>query len=682
MSFTIVDSIIHHAKSNPDAIAFRYITSFEEAPIELTYKELFIRAHAIAQHLKSTNATESRIMLFYPPGLDYVVAFFGCMLAGMIAVPLYPPRKNSKSDRIFKVAQSCQAHTALTIRSELNTIKTCWNEQNKSNIELVFFATDELTNNPSEEYVAPNIEAGTAAFFQYTSGSTGTPKGVVITHENIIANLHHLSLMSTGNKDDIFVNWLPLFHDLGLITAVLWPVFLGAPSTLMAPATFVRNPINWLKAISFYRGTMCGAPNFAYELCINKINNAELNELDLSSWRVAYNAAEPIKAKTLQNFVRKFSPVGFKTETFYPSYGMAEATVLISGGKFDAPPKILSVDKKLLAEGKLVLAEGSSQETIEIVGCGNALPPHDIKIVAPESGLELEDGNVAEIWFSGPSVATGYWELPETSSEVFNQTPVKRSSSEANTCINYLRTGDLGVIWDGELFVTGRMKDLIIFNGRNFYPQDIEMSAANAHPSIRPNAIAAFSCIEDDREHLVVVAEIEREYLRSIDPIKVKEVLRQQILLDHEINVDDIVLLKPYKIPMTSSGKIQRRLTKKQYEESTLESILITQEKTEKTFKPVTSAIGLIVHKIWCKTLNKNKIGGDDNFFELGGNSLNAIEIIAEIRLQISEINIDTNEFFEYPTIDTLSAYIELQIAHNNAKKLPLNTEKKRTIKI
>ena len=487
--------------------------------------------------------------------------------------------------------------------------------------------------------------------------------------------------MSTGNKDDIFVNWLPLFHDLGLITAVLWPVFLGAPSTLMAPATFVRNPINWLKAISLYRGTMCGAPNFAYELCINKINNTELSELDLSSWRVAYNAAEPIKAKTLQNFIRTFSPVGFKAETFYPSYGMAEATVFISGGKCDAPPKILSVDKKLLAEGKLVLAKNSSQEAIEIVGCGNALPPHDIKIVAPESGIELEDGNVAEIWFSGPSVARGYWELPETSSEVFNQTPVTHSS-KVNTCINYLRTGDLGVIWDGELFVTGRMKDLIIFCGRNFYPQDIEMSAANAHPSIRPNAIAAFSCMDDDKERLVVVAEIEREYLRSIDPIKVKEAVRQQISLDHEITVDEIVLLKPYKIPMTSSGKIQRRLTKQQYEENNLESIIITQDKAEKTFKPVTSEIGLMLHSIWSKTLNRNKIGGDENFFELGGNSLNAIEIIAEVRIQISGLNLDTNEFFEYPTIETLSAYIELQIAHNNSKQLPPNTVKKRTLKI
>lgn len=684
MSFTIVDSIINNAKLKPDAIAFRYITRFEDLPIELTYKQLFIRANTIAHFLKKNAKANSRIMLFYPPGLDYVLAFFGCLLAGMVAVPLYPPRKNSKSDRIFKVAQSCQSHVALTVGSEINTIKTSWVEQNKSNLELVFFATDELITDESLEYVHPDINAESAAFFQYTSGSTGTPKGVVISHENIIANVHYLSSVSTGNKDDIFVNWLPLFHDLGLVTAVLWPVFLGAPSTLMAPATFVRNPINWLKAISLYRGTMCGGPNFAYDLCTNKISAADLSDIDLSSWRVAYNAAEPIRASTLRKFTERFSKVGFKNEAFYPCYGMAEATVCVSGGKFNEPPKVLCVDKKSLAEGKLEFVDSSNPHATEIVGCGVAHPPHHLKIVAPESGLEVEDGTIAEIWFSGPSVSSGYWQLPEVTSDTFDQTILNSSASDtnANAQGGYLKTGDLGVMWQGELFVTGRIKDLIIFCGRNFYPQDIELSAADAHPSIRSGAVAAFSILHDNKELLVVVAEIEREHLRSLDPIAVQDAIRQRVFLDHEVHIDEIVLIKPYKIPVTSSGKIQRRLTKEWYEENSLESITPTKAKTQNELKPVASTIGLILHKIWCDTLKKNEIGADENFFDIGGNSLAAIEIIAEIRNQISAINIDTNEIFEYPTIEKLAAYIELQIAHNESKKLSTSTVKKKSIKI
>ncbi|MDF3035734.1 MAG: Glutamate-semialdehyde aminotransferase, partial [Paucimonas sp.] len=499
MSFTIIDSMFEHAAFKPDATAFRFIADLDHKPQELSCKELLQEAAAIALFLREVAAPGSRIMLFFPPGLAYIKAFYGCLLAGMVAVPLYPPRRNVKSDRVIKVAQSCQSQIALTTQLELATVQASWDEQNTIGLPLSFYASDTIAAFPNQHFDRPAIESSAPAFLQYTSGSTGIPKGVIVTHDNIIANLMHVSLMSTGNKDDIFVNWLPLFHDLGLITAVLWPVFLGAPSILMAPATFVRNPVTWLQAITRYRGTMCGAPNFAYDLCIDKIEDAELAGIDLSSWRVAYNAAEPVRAETLDRFTARFSACGFKSESFYPAYGMAEATVFISGGDSSAKPIQLTVNKKTVAEEGIDFVEQTDPLATRIVACGAALPPHDLRIVDPQTGRALEDGKVGEIWFAGPSVSPGYWQLAEQTAATFNQ----RIEGEEGNGYRYLRTGDLGVTWQGEVYVTGRIKDLIILRGRNYYPQDIELSTAKAHEAIRPGYCAAFSVEEVGLERLV-----------------------------------------------------------------------------------------------------------------------------------------------------------------------------------
>lgn len=660
MSFTIVDSMVEHARSKPDEVAFRFLSDIEHAAQELSYKQLLQEASVVAMFLSKIAEPGSRVMLFFPPGLAYIKAFYGCLLAGMVAVPLYPPRRNVKSDRIMKVAQSCQSVLALTTQSELASVKAAWEQQNSLNLPLDFHATDNIIASEAPHFAPPVLDIDAPAFLQYTSGSTGVPKGVIITHRNIIANMQHLSLMSEGDASEVFVNWVPLFHDLGLVTAILWPLYLGAPSILMAPATFVRSPLQWLKAISHYRGTMCGAPNFAFDLCVEKTPASELSALDLSSWRVAYNSAEPIKATTLDEFSHYFSPCGFKAEAFYPCYGMAEATVFIAGGESATKPTILTVDKNKIADFRLELLDGNDPMAIRIVGCGTAFAPHEVKVVDPDCATQVLDGTVGEIWFSGPSVSPGYWKLEEISRETFGQRIVGDASGKP-----WLRTGDLGVMWHGELFVTGRMKDLIILHGRNYYPQDIEESCAAAHESIRAGCCAAFSLIEDGAERLVVVAEVEREYFRTLDVDAVTNAIRQRIWLDHEANVDQVVLLKPYKIPVTSSGKIQRRQTRQMLLANELE--LISQSGSNRVKKLVepSSEIETILHDIWRSVLKCEKLGVTDNFFSLGGDSLAAIDVSAQVQKHFKDVALDIEQLLDFPTIAQLASFIEL---HANSK--------------
>ncbi len=684
MSLTIVARLFAHAQSIPNAVAFRYLQDLESPPQELSYKSLWQEAAAIADFLRSVAAPGSRVMLFFPPGMAYIKAFYGCLLARMIAVPLYPPRRNVKSDRIINVAQSCQSTVALTTQSELASVQASWGEQNTFRLPLCFYATDEIDGASQSVIFCTDIELAAPAFLQYTSGSTGTPKGVIITHNNIMANVKHLSLMAGGNQEDIFVNWLPLFHDLGLITAVLWPVYLGASSTLMAPATFVRNPIVWLKAISRYRGSVCGSPNFAYDLCTNKIADADLLALDLSSWRVAYNAAEPVRAETLNKFTARFSACGFHAQAFYPGYGMAEATVFITGGVSSEKPTQLNVNKRMIAEHKLELVDEADDMAIRIVACGTALPPHDVRIVNPDTGCELASGSIGEIWFAGPSVSPGYWGLLELSNATFNQKIVNQNTNQNL----YLKTGDLGVMWGNELFVTGRIKDLIILRGRNYYPQDIEDSATSAHMALRRGYCAAFSVLENNIELLVVVAEVEREHFRTINVDEIVSAIRQRVVLDYEVNVDQVVLLKPYKIPVTSSGKIQRRQTRQLLLSQELDVIAQSgfMNKTELEFKDSYVAPGSeaerLLYGIWCAVLERDHISITDNFYDIGGSSLSALEISAEVRKQFPAMDMNVEQMLDFPTIAKLAQFLEIKIAHAKSKQVSIANLKRRVVAI
>ncbi|NEO94729.1 MAG: AMP-binding protein, partial [Moorea sp. SIO3G5] len=412
-------------------------------------------------------------------------------------------------------------------------------------------ATDTIVAN-GQDLVPLSVTQSSLAFLQYTSGSTGRPKGVMVTHGNIIHNQQLIQTAFGHSEQSIVVGWLPLFHDMGLIGNVLQPMYLGIPCILMPPVAFLQKPIRWLKAISNYRATTSGGPNFAYDLCLKKVQPEQLAFLDLSSWDLAYSGAEPVRAETLKKFGNKFANCGFNYRAFYPCYGMAETTLFATGGAKNKSPVIQGVLAGELEQNSVVETEISSDESRVFVGVGRPYLNTTVIIVNPESLTPCEPGQVGEIWVSGESLASGYWNRPEATQETFQ-------AYVANTGEGpFLRTGDLGFQLNGELFVTGRLKDVIIIRGRNHYPQDLELTLENSHPALRSHCSAAFSVERSGEERLVVACELERTYLRNLNTEEVVKILRKAVSEEHDLQLYAVVLLKTGSIPKTSSGKIQR----------------------------------------------------------------------------------------------------------------------------
>ncbi|MEL7409520.1 MAG: fatty acyl-AMP ligase, partial [Cyanobacteria bacterium J06558_2] len=540
---TLVDLLHYRAQCQPDQQAYVFLQNGQTESENLTYGELDRKARAIAAQIQSWRG--ERALLLYPSGLEFIAAFFGCMYAGVIAVPVYPPRRNQKLSRLLSIANNAQAKVAMTTTTILSDIEQRWSgEAALAQVKLI--ATDKICSNP-QDFCPQLITPESLAFLQYTSGSTGTPKGVMITHGNIIHN-QQLIYQAFGHSDQsIVVGWLPLFHDMGLIGQVLQPMYLGFPSILMPPLAFLQKPIRWLKAISQYNATTSGGPNFAYDLCIKRVRAEQLANLDLSSWDLAFNGAEPVRAKTMEQFAQKFAQYGFKGSAFYPCYGMAETTLLATGGNKNTSPVIQGVKVGELEQNSVMKSENLSPESRLFVGCGRPYMETTVSTVNPKSLTHSEQGQVGEIWVSGNSVASGYWNCPEATEATFQG--YLKDTGEGP----FLRTGDLGFFLDGELFVTGRMKDIIIIRGRNHYPQDIELSVVNSHPALRANCGAAFSITKKGEEKLVVVQEVERSHLRQLNLGSVVEAINNAVLPEHELAIETVVLLKPGRIEKTSS---------------------------------------------------------------------------------------------------------------------------------
>ncbi|MDF5724757.1 MAG: fatty acyl-AMP ligase [Rhizonema sp. PD37] len=545
---SLLDILSYRAQSQSNKQAYIFLQNGETESASLTYGELDRQARAIAAHLQSIPG--ERTLLLYPSGLEFITAFFGCLYAGVIAVPVYPPRQNQKLLRLLSIVNDAQAKVALTTTSILADLEKRWEEEAKlASVKLI--ATDTIeTSEP--EIVPQSVTPKTLAFLQYTSGSTGTPKGVMVTHGNIIHNQQLIHQAFSHSEKSIGVGWLPLFHDMGLIGHVLQPIYLGFPSVLMSPLAFLQKPIRWLKAISKYRATTSGGPNFAYDLCVKKVQPEQLAHLDLSSWDLAFNGAEPIRAETLKQFAEKFAPCGFKYRAFYPCYGMAETTLFTTGGDKNQKPVIQGVKAQDLEQNAVVESEISSPLSRVFVGCGRPDTNTTVIIVNPESLTRCKKGQVGEIWVSGESVASGYWNRPSATQETF-QAALKDTGEGP-----FLRTGDLGFFSNGELFVTGRLKDVMIIRGCNHYPQDIELTVLKSHPALRADCGAAFLVEIKDKERLVIVQEVERSYLRNLDVQEVVGNIFEAVNAQHGLQVYATVLLKTGSIPKTSSGKIQR----------------------------------------------------------------------------------------------------------------------------
>ena len=543
---TLVDLLRVRADSQPHQIAYTFLLDGEVEDSRLTYGELDQRARAIAARLQSLGAKGELALLLYPPGLDYIAAFFGCLYAGAVAVPVYPPTSQRSLPRLWSIVKDAGPRVALTTTLTLSKLEqTSGAPALKA---LQWLTTDDVDVDLASQWRNEPLRSETLAFVQYTSGSTATPKGVMLTHDNLLHNQRMIKTAFEQSEESIILGWLPLYHDMGLIGNVFQSMYCGAPCILMSPLSFLQRPARWLQAISRYRATTSGGPNFAYDLCVRKIGLEERANLDLRSWTVAFNGAEPIRQGTIDRFCAAFEPCGFTREAFFPCYGLAEATLFVSGGLKSAPPVIANVKRSGLEMNEAVAAGSDDNDVVSLVGSGGSWLDQEILIVDPVSLRECAPGNVGEILVSGPHVAQGYWRRPDETESTFKV--------YVNGAGPFLRTGDLGFVQAGELFVTGRRKDLIIIRGRNYFPQDIELTAESSHASVRPGGGAAFSVDAAGEERLVVVHEVERQ--REIDFTEVIGAIRQAVSAEYELQVYAVVLLKPGSLPKTSSGKIQR----------------------------------------------------------------------------------------------------------------------------
>ncbi|MEM1252988.1 MAG: SDR family NAD(P)-dependent oxidoreductase [Cyanobacteria bacterium P01_H01_bin.21] len=561
---TLLDLLSWRSASQPDQLTYTVLEADEVANVSFSNRELLRRAQGIGAQLLALNSTGERILLLLSPGLNYISAFFGCLYAGAIAVPVYPPRANRRLSRLEAIISDAQPSIVLTTSDLSAKLKA----QGCSLLEvdnLTWIAVDEISSDLANQWQQPSIEKDSLAFLQYTSGSTAAPKGVMVSHRNLLHNLELINQHFGASAQSRGVIWLPPYHDMGLIGGILQPLYAGSKVFLMRPVDFLQRPIRWLQAISQYQANISGGPNFAYELCLNRITPEARAGLDLSTWNLAFSGAEPVRTETLDRFAETFEPCGFRREAFYPCYGMAEATLFISGGQKSALPVCQAVEAASLQRQKVVYVAENDKGSSSLVGCGKASPPQSIVIVNPDSCRGCDDNQVGEIWVSNSeSIAQGYWHQPEKTQAVFQ---AYLSDTGAGP---FLRTGDLGFLRDGELFVTGRLKDLIIIRGRNYYPQDIEVTVEQAHPALRPGCGAAFSVDVDAQEQLVVVQEVHRSGLRNLNVSEITQAVRQAISEHHDLRVYAILLLKTGSIPKTSSGKIQRHACKGGFQANTL----------------------------------------------------------------------------------------------------------------
>jgi 8-amino-7-oxononanoate synthase len=560
---TLVHLARHRASHLAAATAFTFLADGENDEQNLSFSELDRRARRIGAWLQSHNLAGERAMLLFPAGLDFIASFFGCLYAGVVAVPAYPPRMNRSLERIQAIAADAEAKVALTTQNVLERIQPLL-EQTPGLKKLRWLAIESVPHKVEEKWELPNIKGDSLAFLQYTSGSTGTPKGVMLSHSNLLHNCGLIAHAFELTRSGVGVFWLPTYHDMGLVGGILQPVFVGRPNVLMSPMSFLQRPFRWLQAISRYRGTTGGGPNFAYDLCIRKVTAEQRSKLDLSSWTVAFNGAEPVRAETLERFAEMFEPCGFRREAFYPCYGLAEATLLVSGGMKSDPPVVRAFDPKSLENREVVGVPSHETGVRRLVGAGQPLPDERIEIVNPETLTRCAENEVGEIWVSSPSIAQGYWRRPDESDHNF------RARLRPNGEGPFLRTGDLGFFQGQELFVAARLKDLIIIRGLNHYPHDIELTVEKSHESVRPSCGAAFSIDVENEPRLVVVYEIDRH---QADTDAVFEAIRRDVSREHELQLDAIRLIKAGSIPKTSSGKIQRHACRTAFLTGTLDVV-------------------------------------------------------------------------------------------------------------
>jgi acyl-CoA synthetase (AMP-forming)/AMP-acid ligase II len=564
---SLAEVLQHHAVQRPDVAAVTVYSDRGERP-SLTFAGLHAQAACLAEQLAAQTVPGDRALLIFPSCLEFVIAYFACLMAGVVAVPMMPPRRNAKHDASAAIMADCTPRLALSLAPDSDprgTLRERLVEQGIRHFPVSL---------ASEPTVAPGPLRGTTelAFLQYTSGSTSTPKGVTVSHRNLLDNLEMMRARLGNHTDSVHVSWIPLYHDLGLIMNLLQPIYLGAPCVLMTPSGFMHRPLNWLRAIHEHGAEVAAAPNFAYDLCVDRFRPEQMEGIDLSGWKIALNGAEPVRAATLARFAATFGPYGFDAHAMRPAYGLAEATLLVSAANRGAETRIREISSSGLKAARIALPAHPA-DISRIASCGSAMAGLSLAIVDPDTRRRLPPGQIGEIWLQAPSVACGYWGQPAESEATFRariETDSERPPAQPDS---WLRTGDLGHLdADGELYVVGRLKDVMIVRGVNHYPQDIEATVSASHPSLRRDHGAAFAILDDEgTERIVIVQEVERTQRHALSETEVASAVQAAVVNNHDIALHKIVLIQPGTLPKTTSGKIQRSLTKRRWLDGELE---------------------------------------------------------------------------------------------------------------
>jgi phthiocerol/phenolphthiocerol synthesis type-I polyketide synthase C len=666
---TFLDLVRQRAETYRDKIAFDYcrFSADGEEHSQLTFGELDARARATAAVLQQMGATGERALVLCPSGLDFIVAFFGCIYAGTVPVPVHPPARARVIGRVASIVHDTQARFTVTTAETKAKFQSAVDEM-ADGPAMQWCAVDDIAASAAD-WVAPHIDPDDTAMLQYTSGSTGSPKGVVVTHRNLLSNVEAIrTAWGAGNDRANGVFWLPLHHDMGLIGGILTSIHVGATSFFMPPESFIERPMRWLEAITKHGGTITAAPNFAYELCIALSTPEERAALDLSTMATAMCGAEPIRAATLQRFIDAFAPADFRPQGFAPVYGMAESTLLISGKPVAdrTAPIVRHLDNDALRDHRVVTVDAGSPEAASFVACGQTQPHHEVVIVDPKTGRPCADDEVGEIWLAGGSIAKGYWGKPTETAETFDAYLADTGRGP------FLRTGDLGFLLDGELFVSGRLKDLIVIRGRNHYPEDIEATVQDSHDALLRGRGAAFSITleSDSTEQLVLVQEVDRYRVGEIDTDAMLDAIRTAVAEHHEIRPHTILLAEPSTIPTTSSGKIRRSRTRRRFLDGDIAAIaqwqatppaapLRTPDSEPRHAAPEVTELTAWLASQLAELLDLSPSDIDTSlpFAHYGLDSVHAVRLTVTLGRHVG-LELSPTLPYEYPTIDALCAYL------------------------
>lgn len=673
---TLVELLRRRALEQPDQMGYTFLTDGELNGVALTYAQLDQQARSIGAWLQHMVSPGDRVLLLYPPGLEYIAAFFGCLYAGAVAVPAYPPRPNRSLLRLQTIVADAGARVAITIAPILSRVVPLF-AQNPYLEPLRWLTTDSLESSVENEWHESAVTTDTIAFLQYTSGSTGAPKGVILTHGNLLHNAKVVYHMCGHGPRERYLSWLPTFHDMGFMAGILQPLYGGFPVVSMSPTAFLQRPLRWLEAISRHKATTSGGPNFAYDLCLRKVSAEQRARLDLSSWSVAFNGAEPIRHKTLERFAATFAECGFRAEALYPCYGLAEATLMVTGSRKHERPVIKQFQVEPLESHVVVETSSVDEDGRPVVGCGSwtTLLDQQVTIVNPQTFVACAPEEVGEIWVASPSVSQGYWNQIEETENIFNAYISPTSEGP------YLRTGDLGFIRDGELFVTGRLKDLIIIRGLNHYPQDIEWTVEQCHPALRPGCGAAFSIEVAGEERLAIVQEVSQHHQQAnLDEVieRICEVVAEQ----HEVQVHAVVLIKHGQIPKTSSGKIQRHACRIGLLERSLDALaewranILTGEETQTSWTVLPEDGAGI--ELWLRAQLARRLGVPESTIDLhqpitryGIDSLMAIDLMHAVETSLS-VSLSVVNFLQSPSIADIAAHARTQLLVPVAHRRPV----------